>query len=414
MQQYNPYAAPSPAAQQQMGAPQAGAGAPQPWEIGEVLGLGFEAVKKDWVVLVFAPIVVGFMLMLPYGAALYMFGWGGIIGTILGAIFALVTLALGAFVAPGLIKIHLAAARGESPEFGLLFSGGDRLLPFLGAYFLMGIAVSIGYVFLIVPGVILALGLSLTFFFVVDQNMGPIDALKASWETTTGHKGAIFLFGLAAFGILLISELMCFLPVLFTYPLVIVAYTTAYLRMSGRGGPAAAAGGFGPAPGAPPGFGAPQGFGGAPGAAAAAGFGGPAPGMAPPAGGGFGGPPGGAPPAGGFGGPQGGAPPAGGFGGPQGGAPPAGGGFGGPPPGGAPPGGAPPGGAPPAGGGFGGPPPGGAPPGGGYPPPGGGAPPGGGYPPAGGGAPPGGGYPPAGGAPPGGGYPPAGGGFPQQ
>src|SRR5262245_6487999 len=62
--EYNPYAAPtvedpllSPGA--------AGDGAPQPWEVGEVLGLGWEAVKRDWPVLVFAPFLAMVIASIP-------------------------------------------------------------------------------------------------------------------------------------------------------------------------------------------------------------------------------------------------------------------------------------------------------------------------------------------------------------
>ena len=60
-----------------------------------------------------------------------------------------------------------------------MFSGAGRFLPLLGVLFLTLLAVMLGYALLIVPGIILALGLSFAQFYVVDQKMGPIDALKA-------------------------------------------------------------------------------------------------------------------------------------------------------------------------------------------------------------------------------------------
>jgi uncharacterized membrane protein len=346
---YNPYAPPQAAVQMPLAA-QAGTGQPQPWEIGEVLSAAFEAFKNNWVVLVFAPIITGVLIMPAFIPMIVLIATGAIdvnspeyYGVY--SLTMLITVVLEAFFYVGLFRLALGAARGERVEFGGLFSGASRFLPMLGAIFLVLIPVYFGFLLLIVPGVILALGLYMTTMFVVDQNMGPIDAMKASWAATDGHKMHLFLFGLVAMGIAIASEIACFLPIFVAIPVLLVAHAIVYLRMTGRGGPPPAfamqggypgqypAPGYGPPPG---GFGAPQGGYGGPQGPQGGGYGGP---QGPQGGGGFGGPQG-PQGGGGFGGPQGGG--GGGFGGPQGGG---GGGFGGGGQGGPPPGG---------GGGFGG------------------------------------------------------------
>jgi hypothetical protein len=375
---YNPYAPPQAAVQQYAPA-QSGAGQPQPWEIGEVLSAAFEAFKANWVVLVFTHLlsmVLGFIpSMVPVifvAAGVVDMGSGEYWGIYSGSMIGL--LIMDAFLYVGLYRISISAARGERPDFSMLFGGGDRFLSMLGTWLLLIPIVGFGYVFFVVPGVILGLGLFMSILFVVDQNMGPIDAMKASWAATQGHKMHLFLFGLVAVAMAIGGYIACLVGIFAVLPIISVASALIYLRISGRGGPppafamAGAYGGQYPPPG---GYGGPPaGYGGPP----QGGFGGPQGG----GGGGFGGPQGGG--GGGFGGPQGGGG-GGGFGGPQGGGgyggPQGGGGYGGPQGGGG--GGGPQGG----GGGQGGPPPGG---GGGYgPPPGGG----GGYgPPGGGGGPP--------------------------
>ncbi len=361
---YNPYAAPQ-AAPPQPGAPLAYAGGPQPWDIGEVLTAGFEALKTNWVVLVFTyfvtmfiTIIVEYLPRIP--TFIGIFKMGSAPDLLLAFSGMAVGLVVSSFFSVGLIRIWLGVARGQQPEFGVLFGGADRFLPLLGTMFLSLMGIGIGSMFLLVPGVILALGLMLSTFFVIDQGMSPVDALQASWKATDGHKGKLFGFGLVAGLIIIGSEMCCFLPVFVAIPTVMVAVTIIYLRITGRGAAAVA----------PPGAGPPGG-----------GYGG---GGYPPPGGGYG-PPGG----GGYG------PPGGGYG-PGGGGPGPGFGSGGPFGGG-------PGGAPGGGGGYG--PPGGGG-GGGYGPPGGGG--GGGYGPPGGGGgygPPGGGGGPFGGGPAGGGSP---------
>jgi hypothetical protein len=329
---YNPYAPPQAGPPPQLQQPQ-GVGVAQPWEIGEVIGAAFEAFKVNWVVLVFAHLLGGILAAVPSFIPVILVV-AGVIDVGSGEYWGIysasmvVAITVDAFLYVGLWRIALAAARGQRPDFGLLFSGGDRFLPMLGAFWLLILAIGAGYILLVVPGVILALGLYMSVLFVIDQNMGPIDAMKASWNATQGYKARLFVFGLVAFGMVIAGYIACFVGVFAVIPILSVASAIIYLRLSGRG-----------APPPPPMYGLP------------------APGFA---GGGYPGQPYGPP--GGYGGPQGGGgyggPPGGGYGGPP------GGGYGGPP-GGAPPGGyGPPGGYNPGGGGYG--PPGG---GGGQPPP---------------------------------------------
>jgi len=51
---------------------------------------------------------------------------------------------------------------------------------------------------------LLALGLSLTEFFVVDRRMSPVAALHASWDASVGKKGRLMLY-LAGGGLLILA-----------------------------------------------------------------------------------------------------------------------------------------------------------------------------------------------------------------
>ena len=139
-----------------------------------------------------------------------------------------------------------------------------------------------GFVLLIVPGVILSLGLLLAPYYVVDAQMGPIAAMKASWGATRGQKGDVFVLVLAGVGLALLGLVMCFFGILATFPIYSVAVAAAYTRMSGLGvappmygaapppgypqappppggyGPPGPPPGYGP-PGPPPGYGPPPG-----------------------------------------------------------------------------------------------------------------------------------------------------------
>jgi hypothetical protein len=307
---YNPYAAPQAPGPQQP-APGQG-GMPQPWELNEVLSQAWGIVKVNGPVLVLAFVVYALLQGGPGQTPNVLVRTGALdqgsavaLGLAGGAtIFALV---VGTFLHAGLIRLNLAAVRGQPVNFADLFSGGPRFLPLLGLQFLLGLAYLVGCAAFVVGMFFVALVFCLAEYYVVDAGLGPVEAMKASYEATKGQWGNLIVFGLVAFGLSLVGALACCVGVFVSGTVVSVAMAIIYTRLSGRGGA-----------GAPPQPMAPQGYPPAGGGYPPAGGGYPPPGgggYPPPGGGGYGPPPGG----GGYG-----PPPGGGYGGP----PPQGGGWG--------------------------------------------------------------------------------------
>jgi uncharacterized membrane protein len=213
-------------------------GPQQPWSPGEVIGMAWERLKSDWPVLIFSWFVV---FVIVEGLAL--------IPTVLqlthsveGAAFlgvqlvsSIVQLSVTMFFQVGLMRIWLESARGGSPSFALLFSGFDRLFPLLGCALLQGLAVVLGTLCFIAPGVLLGLGLSLSQLYVVDAKMGPIAAMTESWKATKGQMGNIFVLGLAFIGLCFAGLMMCGVGMFVMIPLGYTAFAIAFVRMSGRG-----------------------------------------------------------------------------------------------------------------------------------------------------------------------------------
>jgi uncharacterized membrane protein len=107
----------------------------------------------------------------------------------------------------------------------------------LGAELLGMIIVFVGFLLLIVPGVIAAIGLCFVAYLVVDRGAGPIEALKESWRVTKGHKWQLFLLGLALIGLNLLGLLALVVGVLVTIPISWLALTHAYRTLQSRAGP---------------------------------------------------------------------------------------------------------------------------------------------------------------------------------
>ena len=295
---YNPYAAPTADARPGFAGPGA-LGAPQPWSPTEVLGLGWEAVKRDFPVLVFAPFMAMVIGQIPAAVNSGLVASGAIsdpmVVLAVNGVFTLFGVIIGMFFQVGLIRIYVSAARGESPDFSMLFGGADRFIWVLLNQLLFGLIVGVGMVLFLVPGFIAMAGLFHSQFYVVDARMGPIEAMQASWEGTKGQKGDVFLLGVLTMLLMFAGLLALCVGYLVAMPVAYVGTAIAYLRFSGRAPAMGMPAGYGPPPGTPPGYAG--GWGGAP----QGGFGGPPQqgGGYPPQGGGWGGPP---PQGGGWGG----------------------------------------------------------------------------------------------------------------
>lgn len=153
---------------------------------------------------------------------------------------------LNAFFGVGLVRMMLVAARGGTPAFGMLFSGADRFLAMLATNLLVGLAVGMGFVLLIVPAFIVGYGLLFAPYFVVDANLGPFEALRASWEATRGQKFKLFILSVLCGLVCLGGLAACGLGLAVAFPVSSLAFAVAFTRVSGRlptAGPAAT--GFG-------------------------------------------------------------------------------------------------------------------------------------------------------------------------
>jgi len=150
--------------------------------------------------------LIGFVIGIPAG----MGGWGqGAAFTFLGVLGAVYSILIISPVDYGVSFSHLKAARGDKLEIRNMFEAFNNYWNAVLAGLLVGIIVFIGFILLIVPGIIFACKLAFTPYLVVDRKMEVIEAIKGSWEMTNGHAWKVFLIGLLAIPIF-IAGLICF------------------------------------------------------------------------------------------------------------------------------------------------------------------------------------------------------------
>lgn len=242
MSNYNPYAPPQ-ANIEAFSFEQHADGAPVPWSVGEVISLSWKLVKRHWPALVFGPVIVQILSAIPgqLGALLEATGLvNETVALLINGVLTLVGLIVGFWLQGGTIKMFLNAARGGTPQLGEIFSGGAFTGRLIVAGLLMGLAWLGGALLLLVGAIVVALGVMLTPYYVVDAGMRPTEALRQSWRAMNGHKWEMFMLGLAEIGLMLLGLLACIVGVVVVAAMVQLAMAIVFTRVSGRMAPARA------------------------------------------------------------------------------------------------------------------------------------------------------------------------------
>lgn len=125
--------------------------------------------------------------------------------------------------------LYLRGIRNEEIDFSELFVGfREKYVHIVLANLLKFAIIGMGFVLLIVPGIILACRLVFVSFLVMDKGLEPIAAVEKSWEMTKGHGWKIFGLGLLAIPVF-IAGLLCFIVGAFVAVMWIsAAFTSLY------------------------------------------------------------------------------------------------------------------------------------------------------------------------------------------
>lgn len=122
-------------------------------------------------------------------------------------------------VALGFTIFALNVSRNNTPDFSDLFKGFNQYGRNVLAYLIMMLIIILGFVLLIVPGIIAALGLSMTLFIIADDpDISATDAIQKSWKMMMGYKWKYLRLSLRFIPWILLSIILLFVGFLFVAP----------------------------------------------------------------------------------------------------------------------------------------------------------------------------------------------------
>ncbi len=151
-------------------------------------------------------------------------------GTALGLLASIVLTVLSFVLGIGATRMVLHIAHGKHATYAELIPPTTLIWPYLGASILAGLSVIGGLILLIIPGIIVAVRLSMVRFIVV-EGAGIRESLNKSWAMTRGH--TLNLLGLFLVLILLniLGAIALMVGLLVSMPVSMFAFAHVYLKL---------------------------------------------------------------------------------------------------------------------------------------------------------------------------------------
>ena len=148
------------------------------------------------------------------------------LASLIGSIISLITAAGLSFYVLNIVR---GTKVGINEIFGYL---KKNILTIILVSILEGLFIAVGFVLLIIPGIVIALGLSLSSYVLIDnQDLSFMDVIKKTWEMMKGHKIEYFLFGLSFVGWILLCVFI--IPLIYVAPYITLAEAVYYESIKG-------------------------------------------------------------------------------------------------------------------------------------------------------------------------------------
>ncbi len=125
--------------------------------------------------------------------------------------------------------LFLKAMRGEETDLRYLFEGfKTKYLKIILANLIVFALVVIGFVLLIVPGIIILCRLAFVPYLIMDKDLEPMQAVEKSWQMTRGHGWKVFWMGIISFFLLIAGVIVFIVGAIISFMWIHSAFATLY------------------------------------------------------------------------------------------------------------------------------------------------------------------------------------------
>ena len=151
---------------------------------------------------------------------------------ITGLIYAIIMFTVGSVVSIGYCRFNMDLIDGIRPSIGTLFSAFGQIKTAIAVRLLTGVLVGIGYIFLIVPGIILSYSYSMATFIMADNPyLTTTEVLRESRMLMKGNKLRLFCLHLSFIGYILLCILTLGIGFIWLTPYMNATYAAFYRQI---------------------------------------------------------------------------------------------------------------------------------------------------------------------------------------
>lgn len=149
-------------------------------------------------------------------------------------LFSLASWILSMIIGAGLVRAGLDITEGRPVEAGKILTP-NKLGEVIVASLLTGIATFVGFIACILPGLAVLFFTSFTLYFLMDrEEMGAIDAIKASFAFTKDNAANVIVWFLIAMVTWIVGALLCGIGLIAAVPVVLIGTAYTYKTLNGQ------------------------------------------------------------------------------------------------------------------------------------------------------------------------------------
>ena len=200
--------------------------APSRFSIGQALAVGWNRFLAN-----IGPMALYALVVWSISALLSLPGRDS--GGVATFLFGVVSLVVGQLISIGWIRLALDVVDGRRVTAASITASFRVLLPYAVAAIIFSLALAVGLVLLVVPGIVVAVVFGFYGWVIVDRGSDPVAALRRSAALTEGERWHLFGFGLTLLALNVLGLLVLLVGVLVTSGVSLLALAHVYRQLQG-------------------------------------------------------------------------------------------------------------------------------------------------------------------------------------
>lgn len=147
-------------------------------------------------------------------------------------IFSLISWVISMIIGAGIVRAALDITEGRQLEASTILRP-NKLGEVIIASLVVGVLTFVGFILCVIPGILVAFFTSYTLYFLMDrQEMGAMDAIRASFDFTKNHAGDVILWFLLSLVTWFVGAILCGVGLIVAVPVILIGTAYTYKTLN--------------------------------------------------------------------------------------------------------------------------------------------------------------------------------------